>query len=74
MWQVLYVAPTREMADRVVRGLAERGFLARVRAGGGRGDLSLWEILLPDVEMEEAQTALAEVLARAGSGEADGGA
>ncbi|MDI3297916.1 MAG: glutamate decarboxylase [Bacillota bacterium] len=74
MWQVLYVAPSREVADRIVRGLAERGFLARVQAGGGHGGPSTWEILLPEVEIEEAQAALAEVLARAWTGEADGGA
>lgn len=74
VWQVLYVAATREVADRIVRGLAERGFLARLQAVGGHGGPSTWEILLPEVEIEEAQAALAEVLASAWGGEEDGGA
>ena len=62
MWQVIYIAPTQERADKLKKLLADNGFLCQMKAVGTRrnGKVSLVEVSVPASEAEEAYEVLAE--------------
>ena len=56
MWTVIYIAPTKKIADRIEQKLTEEGFLVKIRP------INLtkqqYEILVPEGELEEVQEVL----------------
>ena len=62
MWQIIYIAPTQERADKLKKLLADNGFLCQMKAVGTRrnGKVSLVEVSVPASEAEEAYEVLAE--------------
>ncbi len=62
MWQVIYIAPTRERADRLKKLLADNGYLCQLKAVGARrnGKAAAIEISVPVSEAEDAYGVLAE--------------
>ncbi len=62
MWKVIYIAPTRERAERIKNLLADNGFLCQLKSVGARrnGQTSLTEISVAASEAEDAYEVLAE--------------
>lgn len=60
MWQVIYIAPTLQMSERIKEKLGEEGFLVKVNP------INLakqqYEILVPEIELEDVQEVLNELL------------
>lgn len=60
MWTVIYIAPTKKVADRIQEQLTVEGFLVQVRA------INLakqqYEILVPEGELDEVQEVLNTIL------------
>jgi hydroxypyruvate isomerase len=65
MWTVVYIAPSKAMAERVRQALEQEGLLVNMRTlesgEDGRGSV---EILVPEGEAEEAHEVLANHLGR----------
>lgn len=65
MWTVVYIAPSKSLAERVRQVLEQEGLLVTVRAlddnQDQRGGI---EILVPETEAEEAHEVLAAHLGR----------
>jgi len=60
MWTVIYIAPTKKIAERIKERLMEEGFLVQIRA------INLtkqqYEILVPEGELDEVQEVLNTIL------------
>jgi len=60
MWTVIYIAPTKKIAERIKERLTEEGFLVQIRA------INLtkqqYEILVPEGELDEVQEVLNTIL------------
>jgi ribosomal protein S8 len=60
MWTVIYIAPTKKIAERIKDRLMEEGFLVQIRA------INLtkqqYEILVPEGELDEVQEVLNTIL------------
>lgn len=56
MWTVVYIAPTKAVADRIKDALSIEGLLVQLRAIGlpQAGENSSVEILVPESEVDEA--------------------
>ena len=62
MWQVIYIAPTRERAEKLKKLLADNGFLCQLKQVGTKrgGKIVSIEISVPISEAEDAYEVLAE--------------
>ncbi|HHY98003.1 MAG TPA: glutamate decarboxylase [Firmicutes bacterium] len=61
MWTVVYIAPSRSVADSMKEFLEKQGYLATIRPVGiSHGSACNFEILVPESEAEDAQAALSE--------------
>jgi len=60
MWIVIFIAQSREMANRVTGLLRSAGLLVKMRSSGTKDDQTFgcYEILLPDSEVEEGHSIL----------------
>jgi len=60
MWTVIYIAPTKKIAERIKERLTEEGFLVQIRA------INLtkqqYEILVPEGELDEVQEVLNTII------------
>lgn len=56
MWTVVYIAPTKAVADRIKDALSNEGLLVQLRAIGlpQAGENHSVEILVPESEVDEA--------------------
>lgn len=64
LWRVVYIAPSREVADKVRNLLTTEGFLITVRSAGISEGLNngVYEVLVPESEIEEAHETLSQLL------------
>jgi hypothetical protein len=64
MWTVIYIAPTKNIAERYQQALAEEGILVQLRAVGATQQLNTTttEILVPESEAEEAHEILTGII------------
>ncbi len=58
MWTVVYMANTREDAERIEEILIRDGFLVKLKPVSKNSDNGLCEILVPRSEVEEAHAIL----------------
>lgn len=64
MWTVIYIAPTKNAAEKYRQALAEEGILVQIRPVGSsqhNGNVSM-EILVPESEAEEAHELLTGII------------
>lgn len=64
MWTVIYIAPTKNVAEKYQQALAEEGILVQLRAVGSTQQLhtTTTEILVPESEAEEAHEILTGII------------
>jgi len=64
MWTVIYIAPSKEIAERYKKILLEEGMLVQLRPLGSShlGEHASVEILVPESEAEEAHEILTGVM------------
>ncbi|NLI91895.1 MAG: glutamate decarboxylase [Peptococcaceae bacterium] len=64
MWTVIYIAPTKSMAEKYQQALAEEGILVQLRAVGSNPQVNThsMEILVPESEAEEAHEILTHII------------
>ncbi|MGE5485537.1 MAG: glutamate decarboxylase [Ignavibacteriales bacterium] len=64
MWTVVYIAPSKAMAEMLKEILVKEGLLCMLKSLGipHAGDAASFEILVPEGEAEEAHEILAGVL------------
>ncbi len=64
MWRVVYIAPSRGIADKVRKLLTGEGFLITVRPAGITEGLNngVYEVLVPESEIEEAHETLSQLM------------
>jgi len=60
MWTVIYIAASRKSAERIQEKLVAEGFLVKIR----QTNISKqqYEILVPEIELDEVQEVLKEIL------------
>ncbi len=63
MWTVIYIAPTKNIAEKYQQALVEEGILVQLRAVGSQqsNNVSI-EILVPESEAEEAHELLTGIM------------
>ena len=63
MWTVVYIAPDRTIAETLKNKLITEGLLVMLRAAGSPqvNDISAVEILVPELEAEEAHEILSSI-------------
>lgn len=63
MWTVIYIAPTKIIAEKYQFALAEEGILVQLRSVGSQqnNNVSI-EILVPESEAEEAHELLTNII------------
>lgn len=54
MWAVVYIAPSRKIAEQIRELLQREGLLVRLRSVGPDHDDSCVEVLVPEAEAGEA--------------------
>ncbi|NLO97650.1 MAG: glutamate decarboxylase [Peptococcaceae bacterium] len=66
MWTVIYIAPTRSVAEKYQKALSEEGILVQLRAVGAyqQSNNNSVEILVPESEAEEAHEILTTIIGR----------
>ncbi|MGI6449385.1 MAG: putative signal transducing protein [Desulfitobacteriia bacterium] len=64
MWTVIYIAPTKNIAERYQQALAEEGILVQLRPVGTSHQVTSHstEILVPESEVEEANEILTNII------------
>lgn len=64
MWTVIYIASSRQLAERLKNALTEEGLLVQLRATGSTpmGDSGSFELLVPESEAEEAHEIISGAL------------
>jgi len=64
VWTVVYIAPSKAMAEMLKGILVKEGLLCMLKSLGipHAGDAASFEILVPEVEAEEAHEILSSVL------------
>jgi len=64
MWTVIYIAPTKNIAEKYQQALAEEGILVQLRAVGSTQQVNThsMEILVPESEAEEAHEILTYII------------
>ncbi|MBZ4686753.1 MAG: hypothetical protein PWQ96_1020 [Clostridia bacterium] len=63
MWTVVYIAPTKKLAEKMERTLADEGVLVNLRPTNPDSERSSVEILVLESEAEEAHEIINQVLA-----------
>ena len=59
MWTVVYIAQSKESADKLYGLLDNTGLLAKVKpVAGGTGAENCYEVLVPNTEVDQAHTVL----------------
>lgn len=62
MWTVVYVAQSKQEADKIEKALSDQGVLVKVRQlGKCKNDRSLYEILVPQMEVDDACIVLTSI-------------
>lgn len=62
MWTVIYVAQSKDGANELKDMLAEQGVLVKVRQlGKSRNNDGLFEVLVPETEVEDARSILEQL-------------
>lgn len=56
MWTVIYIAPSKETAERMEQKLSEEGFLVKIRPSSL--SKNQYEILVPEGELDDVQEIL----------------
>lgn len=59
MWTVIYIAPSKKIADEIGNRLSAEGFLVKVKQSKHGKQ---FEILVPEGELEEIREALSVIL------------
>lgn len=63
MWTVIYIAATKNSAERYQQDLSEEGILVQLRpVGSQQSNNSSIEILVPESEAEEAHELLTSII------------
>ena len=63
MWTVIYIAATKNIAERYQEALSEEGILVQLRSvGAQQSNNSSIEILVPESEAEEAHELLTSII------------
>jgi hypothetical protein len=64
MWTVIYIAPTKSIAEKYQQALTEEGILVQLRAIGSAQHMNTHstEILVPESEAEEAHEILTNII------------
>lgn len=64
MWTVIYIAPTKNIAEKYQKALTEEGILVQLRPVGAyqQSNNNSVEILVPESEAEEAHEILTCIL------------
>ncbi|HHV63858.1 MAG TPA: DUF2007 domain-containing protein [Peptococcaceae bacterium] len=64
MWTVIYIAPTKSIAEKYQQALAEEGILVQLRPVGSSHQQAngSTEILVPESEVEEANEILTGII------------
>ena len=63
MWTVLYLAHSKEEADKIENALIDAGVLVRVKnIGKAKNGEGIYEILIPESEVDYAYPVLATVI------------
>ena len=64
MWTVVYIAPSRDAAEKLKRVLGHEGILATIRPVGLQmvSELGNYEVLVSETEAEEAQEMVSTIL------------
>jgi hypothetical protein len=66
VWQVIYIAPSRQVAEQLKEALSQEGVLVSLRtAGVSTGENAQVELLVPKGEAREAHELLNQALSRA---------
>jgi hypothetical protein len=60
MWTVIYIAPSKETAERMEQKLSEEGFLVKIRPSSL--SKNQYEILVPEGELDDVQEILNSIL------------
>lgn len=64
MWTVVYITPSRSIAERLRERLTKEGVLSKLKAVGENGsEARNYEILVPEAEVDEASELLSNALA-----------
>lgn len=62
MWTVVYVAQSKTELDKIQGALTEQGILVKVRQiGKSKNGQELYEILVPQAEVEDASMVLTSI-------------
>lgn len=61
MWTVVYVAKNREVAEHLVKNLDANGLLTKTNVLGTDEKNTLFEILVPESEVEKAHTLIIDL-------------
>jgi hypothetical protein len=62
MWTVVHIAQNKIEADKVEKALVDQGVLVKVRQlGKSKNDQALYEILVPQAEVEDACLVLTSI-------------
>lgn len=66
MWTVIYIAPTKNIAEKYQQALAEEGILVQLRpvSTSQQAHNISTEILVPESEAEEAHEILTAIISR----------
>ncbi|MBC7344306.1 MAG: glutamate decarboxylase [Clostridia bacterium] len=63
MWTVIYIAPNRKVAESVKEILVAEGILVKLRqVGESKSDKGTIEVMVPEVEAEEACEIIAKLV------------
>lgn len=62
MWTVVYVAQNKEELDKIYKALDDEGILIKVRKIGKPDDKAIYEVLVPQSEVEDASVVLTSIV------------
>lgn len=61
MWTTVYVATGKDWAVKIRDKLHQEGFMVKIKYFGLEGEEELYEILAPDLEVEDIQSFMLEI-------------
>ena len=62
MWTVVYVAQNKEELDKIYKALDGEGILIKTRKIGKPDDKAIYEVLVPQSEVEDASMVLTSII------------
>jgi hypothetical protein len=62
MWTVVYVAQNKEELDKIYKALDDEGILIKTRGIGKSDDKAIYEVLVPQAEVEDASVVLTSIV------------